>query len=1001
MTIQSDFWLAIKANSLESLNPLLDDPANISVISKLPFLHTMFQFIGPEIAEKLLSFEPIREKIKESHDLALAFAMRGRKVDVFKTVLNLSPPETLSFVVNNDALYSAIMMNEIDFVNELLKIDVVRQNVTNGEFSVLNDRSLFAAAVYFGNMEIVQALLALEDVKANAGKVNNLALTTAINKEWDQIIDLLLKNEDVIENLNVNVLARVVIKKREDLIEKLLKYPQIAEGIIDENNPINSIFTTAVKLNDFSLIQKFVELPSVVDKIVEGNLFSEYVKYASIDTIKLLLSDNRIRSTASNNFNQALIEAAERGDPQITAELLAIAEISENANALANSALQIAVKMGHVAVVEQLLKIPSVLNDLEMAYFLLESAVNAGHADVVKMLLEHEVFKEDLSKDNNLLLLIAIEKGYPEIIKILLEDSSVWKELENTDINVLLYALNNNQIETLLLLLALEPVKQIVSQDSRFLTRVVELGNEWLFDELLKIPEVEYNIAQNNNAVLRASARSGSMHILETLLAYSDVSSNVAAENNEALRVAAYFNHNAFAERLLNFPQVRDNAAVNNNAALRLAAYYSNDELWESLLSIPQVRALAAKKPVSQSIEIQDIIVTTLDALQADVKYKSITYVGEFGNPKADEKTQIPRLFDSIKSLMDRASYTHKQKHCVKGNQLKEESQNKITRVVTNEFLFYTKTPLSIAEFEKLQEKILTYAKKHPENLHLVLSSFAVKTPDETMINSEGYEIVIPGKVMNVAAYVECGDDPKLNLTVKNTPSAIDPVYSETRAGKRLYLLNINAKNYDIRSYSVTVLGKTYPFTFDNIIASQTAGGEVFLNGVELCLDHAHGTTRTYLEEMIKNHILELFEGRDPAFLPPSFSHILSSNSIGLMKHNCIGTPIHADSQSSILKDSIKSENALDHNYPMPLAFGPTVTLIRTEPWEVEKIEGIDLLNYGVRGVTPEIREDKRKSLIMSQQTQSEQNGEDKSQKEPTKQVTVQEQSTSSSSKKR
>lgn len=149
MSIENDFWLAIKANSLESLNQLLDDPSNILIISKLPFLHTMFQFIGPKIAEKLLSFEPIREKIKESHDLALAFAMRGRKVDVFKTVLNLSPPETLSFVVNNDALYTAIMMNEIDFVNELLKIDVVRQNVTNGEFSVLNDRSLFAAAVFF------------------------------------------------------------------------------------------------------------------------------------------------------------------------------------------------------------------------------------------------------------------------------------------------------------------------------------------------------------------------------------------------------------------------------------------------------------------------------------------------------------------------------------------------------------------------------------------------------------------------------------------------------------------------------------------------------------------------------------------------------------------------------------------------------------------------------------------------------------------------------------
>lgn len=76
--------------------------------------------------------------------------------------------------------------------------------------------------------------------------------------------------------------------------------------------------------------------------------------------------------------------------------------------------------------------------------------------------------------------------------------------------------------------------------------------------------------------------------------------------------------------------------------------------------------------------------------------------------------------------------------------------ENTITRVLTNEFLFYTKHLLTLNEFQILQQRIANLVKIIPENFHLILGSFAILTTDN--------------KVMNVVPHIQSGKNPVIDF---------------------------------------------------------------------------------------------------------------------------------------------------------------------------------------------------------------------------------------------
>lgn len=257
---------------------------------------------------------------------------------------------------------------------------------------------------------------------------------------------------------------------------------------------------------------------------------------------------------------------------------------------------------------------------------------------------------------------------------------------------------------------------------------------------------------------------------------------------------------------------------------------------------------------------------------------------GEFGSYTADETTQLDRLFNCIETLVTDASYEHKKANCdFPSGQLRPDSQANVTRLITNEFTFYTSTPLSLQEFEHLQNKIAQLTSQQPVNLHLVLSSFAVRTPDN--------------KVMNVVAHVECGQDPTFNFIVKNNPSEVDPVYEEFDSnGYYSCLENVDIKKNDqVNHLKINLNSTEQAFSFNNVMECQAANGAKFINCIDICLDHNEGVGKNNLNKMLIDSAQQAAQGQAEKQIPLQCSHIVTSNWTYLSPTNAISLITHAD----------------------------------------------------------------------------------------------------------
>jgi len=300
--------------------------------------------------------------------------------------------------------------------------------------------------------------------------------------------------------------------------------------------------------------------------------------------------------------------------------------------------------------------------------------------------------------------------------------------------------------------------------------------------------------------------------------------------------------------------------------------------------------SLIAKLDKNKIIEIDKIngkkkpnapIHTLINKIQTIYEFKpQPTPTGEFDDAIADIETQEERLYQNIENLVKLTAKKHTSANCDAKGLLRADKENNITRLITNEFSFYTKKPLSLKEFEKLNNSISTLASKQPENFHLILSSFAIKTPDNT--------------IMNVVTHIECGKHPKINFIVKNHPSDIDPVYTETINGRRRILRNFDINKGDQPDiHTLNINGHSHTFSFDNVLECKTPGNNYFYSCIDICSDHARGVA--------KNNLITKLQSADKKKHLDSIhcTHIVTSNFIGAQKANVIAPITHADPMAS------------------------------------------------------------------------------------------------------
>jgi hypothetical protein len=238
----------------------------------------------------------------------------------------------------------------------------------------------------------------------------------------------------------------------------------------------------------------------------------------------------------------------------------------------------------------------------------------------------------------------------------------------------------------------------------------------------------------------------------------------------------------------------------------------------------------------------------------------------------SERHDMVARLQTTISDLMHDAENTY-QANCY-NDETQEFNPDYITRLSTNEFFFFTKEPLSLQEFETVQNQIAEKAKNTPAGVQLILSSFAVKTKDN--------------KVMNVTAHITCGDPPTFNFIVKSNTSPIDVRYKiANEQGDISYLDVLDKMNSNALMPQIKVNGREHSLSFNNIIECKTPGGTPFVTAIDVCLDHRREVARQNFDTLSKSK---------PYLLSLPFSYVVVANTINLAKKLCLGSDVlHVD----------------------------------------------------------------------------------------------------------
>jgi len=337
---------------------------------------------------------------------------------------------------------------------------------------------------------------------------------------------------------------------------------------------------------------------------------------------------------------------------------------------------------------------------------------------------------------------------------------------------------------------------------------------------------------------------------------------------------------------------------------------------------------------IENSVIIQDIVVTSFII---DDEHP----LGEFKNPKkfggksVDEfessEALIERLYVHISNLIQLAANHHRKTNCLNdSNELNPDKINQITRLVTNEFFFFTRKPLTLSEFENLQNKIADLVVTLTENLQLILGSFAVRTSNN--------------KVMNVVPCIECGKNPKFSFLVKNNMSDVDPVYSEVITSsvgvRKQYLLNTE-KNDKLDDF-IQIGSQNCHFKFNNVLECASKGNLLFYTCIDSCCDHLDGVAKRNLNNIVNDKLIT--SNQKPIIL---CSYVIVANSVDMMSENCVGETTYADpkfSSNKLMRNHIESEDALSSATKSELNFGTPATVYIMKPKRV-----VDLMNTAIK----------------------------------------------------
>lgn len=272
-------------------------------------------------------------------------------------------------------------------------------------------------------------------------------------------------------------------------------------------------------------------------------------------------------------------------------------------------------------------------------------------------------------------------------------------------------------------------------------------------------------------------------------------------------------------------------------------------------------------------------VVTNAPVYVTNICANTQVFEESYGESKAysnlNKGDDVTRLKYHIAILAAIANEYHQERYCRKNPEtgrfeIKHDCLNKITRLNLAEFSLYTKEPLSMKDFKKLLAEIYTIAQQQASNVHLLLSTFSVKTDD--------------ARLLNICLYVQCGSEPKVESICKSNTSRVDVKYPNVDNFEQIKDASSSGASFiasqrnDIAVSSkvcLTDLNKGVQISNKSLFMIETAGGAKINVAIDICVDQAYGHAKTLMEDLIFS---------DGTIIPSQIDYIVTSNTIILHK---------------------------------------------------------------------------------------------------------------------
>lgn len=245
-------------------------------------------------------------------------------------------------------------------------------------------------------------------------------------------------------------------------------------------------------------------------------------------------------------------------------------------------------------------------------------------------------------------------------------------------------------------------------------------------------------------------------------------------------------------------------------------------------------RLLRKLRVEPRRIKIRDIVIFSYPGIR-----------GEHLRFDAETTSQLARIIAHIDLLVSLAK-EHHELDCMTDPDI-------ITRLSTAEFYFYTKTPLTVADFGVLLEYLEQLAPQLQDNILLLFGTFAIQ---------------IDNAVLNMLIEVRCGQNYQLKTRAKNINASADPFYFVPTFGRDLGYFGLR----DVRHFIATEYGIVDCNPINEVIGSN---GARFLNVTEICLEHHFAYGKKNLDKLLVDAV-----NGDTGQIPLNVEHTLCANSL-------------------------------------------------------------------------------------------------------------------------